>query len=133
VGSIESEEVNVKTYKVYKHPSLGTEAVKVGFSWPAAFFIVFWMLAKKLWTMAGLWILAYIVLTIVQDTALKSGGAGVILIVLIAHLALALIPAFKGNEWRVKNLTKRGFKFVDSVSAETPEAAIAQILISPGV
>ena len=125
--------MGVKTYKIYKHPSLGTEAVKVGFSWPAAFFIVFWMLAKKLWTMAGLWILAYIVLSIIQDTTLKIGRVGVILIVLIAHLALALIPAFKGNEWRVKNLTKRGFVFVDSVSAETPDAAIAQVLKNPGV
>jgi len=98
--------VGVKTYKIYKHPSLGTEAVKVGFSWPAAFFIVFWMLAKKLWTMAGLWILAYIVLSIIQDTTLKFGRVGVILIVLIAHLALALIPAFKGNEWRVKNILR---------------------------
>ena len=123
----------MKVYKVYKHPSLGAEAVKVGFSWPAAFFIVFWMLAKKLWTMAGLWALAYIVLTIIQDTAIKSGGAGVILIVLNAHLALALIPAFKGNEWRVKHLTKRGFEFVDSVPAETPDAAIAHVLKNPGV
>lgn len=125
--------MDLKTYKVYKHPSGGAEAVKVGFSWPAASFIVFWMLAKKLWTLAGLWILAYFVLTIIQDTAIKSGGAGVILIVLIAHLALALIPAIKGNEWRIKNLTKRGFEFVDSVSAETPDAAIAQVRKSPGV
>jgi hypothetical protein len=123
----------VKAYKVYKHPSLGAEAVKVGFSWPAAFFIVFWMLAKKLWAMAGLWTFAYILITIIQNTAIKSGGAGVILIVIIAHLALGLIPAFKGNEWRVKNLTKRGFIFVDSVPAETPDAAIALVLKSPGV
>jgi len=125
--------VDVKAYKVYKHPSLGAEAVKVGFSWPAAFFIFIWMLVKKLWTLAGLWILAYTVLTIIQDYAIKSGSAGAILMVLAAHLALALIPAFKGNEWRIKNLTRRGFVFADSVSAETPDAAIAQALKSAGV
>jgi hypothetical protein len=48
-------------------------------------------------------------------------------------LALAIIPAFKGNEWRIKNLTKRGFEFMDSVSAETPDAAITQVLKSSGV
>jgi len=89
------------------------------------------MLIKRLWTLAGLWILAYIVLTIIQDYALKSGSAGEMLMVLVAHLALALIPAFKGNEWRIKNLTRRGFVFVESVSAETPDAAIAQALKSP--
>jgi hypothetical protein len=118
----------VKVYKVYKHPSLGAEAVKVGFSWPAAFLIVIWMLAKKLWTQAGLWVLAYIVLAIIQDAALKSYSTGAVLIILSGHLALGLIPAFKGNEWRIKNLMKRGYEFVDSVQAATPDAAIAQVL-----
>jgi hypothetical protein len=118
----------VKVFRVYKHPSLGAEAVKVGFSWPAAFFVIIWMLAKKLWTLSGLWILAYIFLTILQDAALNSGSAGEILIVLAVHLALALIPAFKGNEWRIKNLAKRGYEFVDSAQAATPDAAIAQVL-----
>ena len=123
----------MKVFNVYKHPSLRAEAVKVGFSWPAAFFIVIWMLVKKLWIFAGLWVVAYIVLTIIQDSALKSGAAGAILIVFAGHLALALIPAFKGNEWRIKNLTKRGFEFVASVPANTPDAAIAQALKDPGV
>jgi len=118
----------VKVYKVYKHPSLGAEAVKVGFSWPAAFLNVIWMLAKKLWTLAGLWVLAYIVLAIIQDAALKLHSTGGILIILAGNLALGLIPAFKGNEWRIKNLTKRGYEFVDTVQAATPDAAIAQVL-----
>lgn len=122
----------MKVYKVYKHPSLGTEAVKVGFSWPAAFFIVFWMLAKKLWTLTGLWILAYIVLAMIQDAALKSLSTGAILMVFAGHFALGLIPAFKGNEWRIRNLTKRGYEFVGSAQAETPDAAIAQALKGSG-
>ena len=118
----------MKIHKVYQHPTLGAEAVKVGFSWPAAFLNVIWMLAKKLWTLAGLWVLAYIVLAIIQDAALKSYSTGAILIVFAGHLALALIPAFKGNEWRIKNLTNRGYEFVDSAQAATPDAAIAQVL-----
>jgi hypothetical protein len=73
----------LKVYKVYNHPSLGAEAVKVGFSLPAAFFVVFWMLAKKLWTLAGLWILAYIVLARIQDAARKSLSPGAILVVIV--------------------------------------------------
>jgi len=123
----------VKVFQVYNHPELGAEAVKVGFSWPAAFFIVIWMLAKKLWIFAGIWIAAYIVLSIIQDSALKSGSIVAILVVLAGHFVLALIPAFKGNEWRTKNLTKRGFEFVASVSADTPGAAIAQVIKDPCV
>jgi hypothetical protein len=123
----------LKVFKVYNHPSLGTEAVKVGFSWPAAFFIVFWMLAKKLWTLAGLWILAYIVLAMIQDAVLKSLSTGGVFIVLAGHLALGLVPAFKGNEWRIRNLTRRGYEFVDSTRAETPRAAVAQVGKSTGV
>ena len=77
------------------------------------------MLAKKLWTLAGLWVLAYIVLAIIQDAALKLHSTGGILIILAGNLALGLIPAFKGNEWRIKNLTKRGYEFVDTVQAAT--------------
>lgn len=123
----------MKIFKVYEHPALGAEAVKVGFSWPAAFFIVLWMLAKKLWRYAAVWIFAYVVLTIIQDFALKSGATGALLLVLAGHLVLALIPAFKGNEWRTRNLTKRGFEFVASVSADTPDAAIARARKDPGV
>jgi Protein of unknown function (DUF2628) len=122
----------LKVYKVYKHPSLGAEAVKVGFSWPAAFLIVIWMLAKKLWMLAGLWVLLYILLAMIQDAALKSYSTGEILLVLAGHIALGLVPAFKGNEWRMKNLTRRGYEFVDSARAETPGAAIAQVLKGPG-
>lgn len=122
----------MKVFKVYKHPSLGAEAVKVGFSWPAAFFVVIWMLVKKLWLASGLWMLAFLVVTILQDAALKSGSMGALLVVAAGHLALALVPAFKGNEWRARDLARRGFEFVDSVSAETPDAAIAQALKHSG-
>lgn len=131
-GEAGKQEGKVKVFKVYQHPSLGAEAVKVGFSWPAAFFVVIWMLVKKLWLASGLWILALIVLAILQDAALKSGSTGALLVVAAGHLALALVPAFKGNEWRTRDLARRGFEFVDSVSAETPDAAIAQALKNSG-
>jgi len=125
--------VEVNVYKVYKHPSLGSEAVKVGFSWPAAFLNVLWMFAKKLWTLAGLWVLAYIVLAILQDAAAKAHSIGGTLVILAGNLVLGLVPAFKGNEWRIRNLTGRGYEYVDSVQAATPDAAVAQVLKkSPG-
>jgi hypothetical protein len=49
----------VKTFNAYCHPTGDFEAVKIGFSWPALFFSFVWMLAKKLWKFAALWIVAY--------------------------------------------------------------------------
>ena len=44
----------------------------------------------------------------------------------VGYLTLVLVPGFKGNGWRMKNLENRGFKLVQEVQAEAPDAAIAQ-------
>ena len=63
----------MKTFNVYKHPTQGIEAVKVGFSWPAFFFGIIWMLVKKLWGLAGAWFAAYIVLSLIEKVTDQSG------------------------------------------------------------
>jgi hypothetical protein len=40
----------MREYKIYKHPTSETEAVKVGWSWPAFLFFALWAFAKGLWT-----------------------------------------------------------------------------------
>ena len=119
----------MKTFNVYKHPTLGIEAVKVGFSWPAFFFGLIWMLVKKLWGLAGVWFAAYIVLLLVETvTDQSSEGVAQALVYLIlaaGYFTLWLVPAFKGNKWREENLTKRGYEKIATVQAETPDAAIA--------
>lgn len=120
----------MKTFNVYKHPIKGIEAVKVGISWPAFFFGFFWMLVKKLWGLAGAWLAAYIVLTLIETVAEQAGDSGakafVYLILAAGYFALWLIPALKGNSWREKNLSKRGYELVATIQSETPDAAIAQ-------
>ncbi|MBE0426307.1 MAG: DUF2628 domain-containing protein [Nitrospirae bacterium] len=121
----------MKTFNVYKHPTRGVEAVKVGFSWPAFFFGVIWMLFKKLWTFAGIWLGIYVVLAFIEAAAenAEAGGsqAMVYLILVAVYFALWLIPAFKGNKWREENLSNRGYVLVNTVQAETPDAAIALV------
>jgi hypothetical protein len=36
-------------YKIYKHSSGTTEAIKEGWPWPAFFFTTFWAIAKRMW------------------------------------------------------------------------------------
>lgn len=120
----------MKNFKVYRHPTLGTEAVKRGFSWPAFFFGFFWMLAKKLWGLAGLWFVAFMVCTLIEkvaDASAQDGAAAVVYLLLAAaYFSLWLVPAFKGNGWRESNLQRRGFALVAELQAETPDAAVAQ-------
>ena len=122
----------MRMFKVYQHPTRGFEAVKVGFSWPACFGGIIWMLVKKLWRFAGLWFALAIVLNLVEavtDEARSKPGLQAIVYLLLAagYFAWWLVPAVKGNLWRSKNLEKRGYELVNTIQAETPDAAIAQL------
>jgi len=123
----------MKKFKVYKHPVKGFEAVKIGFSWPAFLFGVIWMLTKKLWGFAAIWLGIYFIAGIVEAIANESPSAptlqGIVYLILFGiYIALWLIPCFKGNKWRENDLSKRGYKLIDTVEAETPDAAIALIV-----
>lgn len=121
----------MKTFNVYRHPIQGLEAVKVGFSWPAASAGPIWMLAKNLWGLSGLWVAMYFALSLVEtviDISEPSGAQVLVYLLLVAgYFTLGLVPGFKGNKWREKNLVRRGFEMIGTVQAETPEAAISQV------
>jgi hypothetical protein len=121
----------MKTFNVYRHPIQGLEAVKVGFSWPATLVGPIWMLVKKLWGLFGLWLAMYIASSLVEAVTDKSEPTGaqalVYLLLAAGYFALVLIPGFKGNKWRERNLSRRGFEMLGTVEAETPDAAISRL------
>ncbi|NOT23188.1 MAG: DUF2628 domain-containing protein [Nitrospiraceae bacterium] len=125
----------MKTFNVYRHPIQGLEAVKVGFSWPAASAGPIWMLGKQLWGWSALWIALYVSLSLVEtdtDTSELGGAQALVYLHLVAgYAALSLIPGLKGNQWREKNLVRRGFEMLGTVQAETSEAAISQMAMPP--
>jgi len=125
----------VKSFNAYRHPTRGFEAVKVGFSWPAFFFGLVWMLVKRLWKFAGLWLIAYAACSLVVGAAknllLGPSQAIVHLLVLAAYFALWLVPPLKGNKWRDEDLAKRGYQLLKTVKADTPGGAIAQLTSGP--
>ena len=64
----------MKQYKVYKHPSGSTEAVKQGWSWPGFFFGFIWAMVKKMWGLGvgvpiGFFVLGFII-------GAAGGGSG---------------------------------------------------------
>ena len=49
-------------YNVYKHPIIGYEAIKQGFSWPGFFFTWIWAFVKKLWADGVILLLVTVIL-----------------------------------------------------------------------
>ena len=75
----------MKSFQVYRHPTIEAQAVKVGFCWPAFFFGVIWMLISRLWGWAVLWVVLYVGLALLE--AGIGEDAGLILIFLITTQA----------------------------------------------
>lgn len=117
----------MKTFDVYAHPTMGFQAVKQGFAWPAFFFTVIWAFVKRMWGTGFAMFGVFLLLSIVQTAFEQQGSSGGVLLLLLLNLGFYIMIGLKGNDWRRKNLETRGFEKVQSVQADAPEAAIAVI------
>jgi hypothetical protein len=117
------------TFAVYHHSTKGYEAVKQGFSWPGFFFTWIWAFAKGLPGIGGLLLLAWVVVQIL----VHSGQPVLAIFGGVVALVIVLIVGFNGNAWRRSSLAKQGYQLVETVEAESPEAAIARTLEQKGV
>lgn len=115
----------MKNFHVFKHPTLGYQAVKQGFSWPAFFFNWIWAFVKRMWGEGFVFLGVNIVLTLIEKLFEREGSNAGILIILFAQIGFFIFIGVKANEWRRNELTKRGFKLISLQVAETPDAAIA--------
>jgi hypothetical protein len=122
----------MKTYDVYKHPVVGYEAVKQGFSWPAFFFNWIWAFVKKMWVPGLLIIGINVCFSIIGSALTLEDSTGAMLILLAAQLGFFIFLGKKGNEWRRDSLKKREFEHLKTVLAESPDGAIAIIARPPG-
>ena len=107
----------MKTYAIYEHPIELREIVKFGFSWPAFFFGLFWMIYKKLWVEA----IVYFIILMLLNGSLPAASP-------IISLLLGLICGSAGNGWVRDSLEDRGFTQEATVDACNSDAAIAKYL-----
>lgn len=117
----------MKTFEVYKHPKLGYQAVKQGFSWPAFFFTVIWALVKRMWGNGGLLLGVFFLLFLGKAAFGAEGGELGVLLMNLLIVALCIFVGFKGNDWWRNDLSRRGFSKLQSVQAGTPDAAIGEV------
>ncbi|MCO7233504.1 MULTISPECIES: DUF2628 domain-containing protein [unclassified Cobetia] len=108
------------SFRILTHPQHGTLAVKIGWSWPAFFFGMFWALYKRMWLLAGS-LFGFIVLSSVFIPATMEGQ----LISNVLFLGLNLTISLKGNQWYASLLETQGYREQAQVSARNPDDALA--------
>ena len=108
-------------FNIFQHPTLGLEAVKKGWSWPAFLFTWIWAFVKRLWLIAALILVLFWILVNAIPEAWVVG-----------NLIISIVMGMKGNELRVKRLRDAGYEEVATVEARTPDAALAAHLASGG-
>lgn len=116
----------MKSFDIYEHPTLGYKVVKRGFCWPAFFFTVIWAFVKKMWSHGWMIIGVFLFLVLIETMFEEEGSEGGVLLMLVLEVGFTILIGFKGNDWRRSNLAKRGFQFTRNVTAQTPDAALAQ-------
>jgi len=120
----------MSSYKVFKHPEKGFEAVKSGFAWLAPFNPI-WPLFRGLWVLFISYI--FFILLLASIDAQIYGLVDVIdiknannlqWILFIFQIVIFVSPGFKGNEWTANNLKKRGYIFDCSIEAKNKDDAL---------
>ena len=120
----------MSSYKVFKHPLEGFEAVKSGFAWLAPFNPI-WPLFRGLWILFITYIFVILVLASVDaliygpdDFIDTSNANNLQWIFLIIQFVIFASPGFKGNEWTANNLQKKGYVFDCSIDAKNKTEAL---------
>lgn len=127
----------MNTYKVLQHPTKDLKTVKTGLAWFAIPFVtclpVFpvWFLIRGLWKIFIAYILTILILASIDYEIYGylgffnfSTADGLQIVIIIAEIVILTLPAFKGNEWTVKNLLEQGYKVSYSVQASSKKEVI---------
>lgn len=115
----------MKTFDLYRHPTLGYEAVKRGFTWPGFFIGAIWALSKRMWLGGALLLIAWTILLGGHSDAQTRGDPGGALVTLVIMVVLALTAGMLGNGRWAQSLVRRGYEHLGTGDAEEPDAAIA--------
>jgi hypothetical protein len=117
----------VTVYSVYEPPTQAPEIVeraerlafvKEGFSWPAFFVPILWLLYYRMWIEFILLALVYVALQL----AFGTSGPGESLVGW-ASLAIAVLFAFEANDLRAAALERRGYRLAGVASGRDRTAA----------
>jgi len=120
----------MSSYKVFKHPEKGFEAVKSGFAWLAPFNPI-WPLFRGLWMLFITYIFFIFILASIDaqiygpvDVIDIKNANNLQLFLFIIQIVIFASPGFKGNEWTANNLQRKGYIFNCSIEAKNKDDAL---------
>lgn len=104
------QEIPMKKFVIYEHPSGDIKAVKKGWSWPAFLFDGFWALYHSLSLQAVIGIILDLISFFI------TVGFGLI--------GVSLVYGINGNDWLKEKLIKSGYVCKGSLQADNPDGAV---------
>ena len=115
----------MKTFDLYRHPTLGYEAVKRGFAWPGFVIGAIWALSKRMWLGGTLLLVAWVFLLGARSDAETKGDPGGAFVLMVIMAVLAITAGFIGNARWAQSLVRRGYEHLGTGDADEPDAAVA--------
>ena len=109
----------MKHYKIFINRYGSLDAVKVGWSWPALFFIWIWAMIKGMWILGFCILLLFIIISIIFS-AVAVGDT----LIFLSHLSVGILFGINGNRWRENNLMSKGFNCIALVPANNLSTAV---------
>jgi len=107
----------VLTPPVPKNPEKDTLFIRDGFSWLAFFFPLPWLLFKKMWLVAGLAVVFYLVCVLIAEQWGLDG------LPVAFNFILSLWTSLEGGHVRAKMLERRGWDLRAEIAAHDLEEA----------
>jgi uncharacterized protein DUF2628 len=95
-----------------QHPTNGTVEVPPGFSWPAFLLGPIWAMAKRLWLVFGLLILAALPIALIDALSEAQDSIALALLTLVLSIVYMFVCGKYGNIWWQWTLERRGFQLV---------------------
>ncbi|MDQ5897858.1 MAG: hypothetical protein QG612_1944 [Pseudomonadota bacterium] len=114
------EDLELKRYKIFRHPDGALDCVSPGWSWPAFGQGALWVWRCGLWHI-GLVGLAVLTLVGLRVPRSLTGAAVFASVLLLGHGLCGLL----GAAWRTRHLVRRGYQHADTVTASDPARAMA--------
>jgi hypothetical protein len=115
----------MKSFHAFRHATNGLAVVKIGVSWPASFFGIFWLLRHRLWEPAALSVAAFVLLADAKEIA--DSHYLTLWPLAVGWVVIWFAPFIKGNSWREANLKCQGYELLLTSQADTPAEAITQL------
>jgi hypothetical protein len=97
---------------VMQHPTNGIKRVAGGFCWPACLLGPLWAIAKRLWLISLLLVLALLPIILVDEYAEAKNNLPLTVLALGLYISYMFICGKYGNRWVSWTLQGRGYQLL---------------------